>query len=59
MYIKVLYNNTNNEKKSGWAIFEPKTVSSYLKKNEKKRLTETGLEPTAFWLENLPSYPLG
>ena len=47
------------KKSGGWgwggAIFELKTLSSYLK----KRLTETGFEPTTSGLENLPSYPLG
>ena len=41
MYIKVLYNIKYNEKKSGGgAIFEPKTLSSYLKEKRKKK-TET------------------
>ena len=59
MYIKVLHNIKNNKKSGGvvgGAIFEPKSLSSYSKKN---RMTETGLEPTTFGLENLPSCPLG
>ena len=32
------------------AIFEPQTLSMYLKKN-KKKLTEPGLEPTTSGLE--------
>ena len=39
MYIKVLYNIKNNKKnpgKGGGTIFEPKTLSSYLKKRKKK-----------------------
>ena len=38
----------------GGAIFEPKTLSMYLKKDEKikkKKLTEPGLEPTTSGLE--------
>ena len=34
----------------GGAIFEPKTLSMYLKKREKK-VTEPGLEPTTSGLE--------
>ena len=40
----------------GGAIFEPKTLSMYLKKEKekrkkKKKLTEPGFEPTTFGLE--------
>ena len=39
----------------GGAIFEPKTLSMYLKKNKekksKKNVTEPGLEPTTSGLE--------
>ena len=36
----------------GGAIFEPKTLSMYLKKKKKKKcLTEPGLEPTTSGLE--------
>ena len=40
MYIKVLYNIKKNEKKNpgkGGTIFEPKILSSYLKKKERKK----------------------
>ena len=46
MYIKVLYNIKNNEKSRGRgrAIFEPKTLSSYLKKKQvKKRIDRDGI----------------
>ena len=35
----------------GGAIFEPKTLSMYLKKKGKKKVTEPGLEPTTSGLE--------
>ena len=62
MYKKVLY-NIKKMKKCGegeGAIFEPKTLSMYLKKekekkskkkNKKKNLTEPGFEPTTSKLE--------
>ena len=60
MYKKVLY-NINKMKKCGGggkAIFEPKTLSMYLKKEKektskkkKKNLTEPGIEPTTSGLE--------
>ena len=55
MYKKVLYNIKKMKKcwrGRGGAIFEPKTLSIYLKKKKKekvkknKNLTEPGLEPT-------------
>ena len=53
MYKKVLY-NIKKIKKCVWgggAIFEPKTLSMYLKEEKekerkKKKLTEPGFEPT-------------
>ena len=57
MYKKVLYNIKKIKKMwgGGGAIFEPKTLSMYLKKKkkkkEKKNLTEPGIEPTASWIE--------
>ena len=57
MYKKVLY-NIKKIKKCVWgggAIFEPKTLSVYLKKKKKKEvknnLTKPGLEPTTSGLE--------
>ena len=41
----------------GWQYLNQK--HSQVIKKKKKRLTETGLEPTTPGLENLPSYPLG
>ena len=35
MYIKVLYNIKKNKKNVGGAIFEPKTLSMYLKKDKR------------------------
>ena len=53
MYKKVLYNIKKMKKCGGWAIFEPKTLFMYLKKEKekkkvkkKKKLTEPGFEPT-------------
>ena len=56
MYKKVLYNIKKMKKcGGGGAIFEPKTLSMYLKKKKKKKkkkkLTEPGLEPTTSRLE--------
>ena len=57
MYKKVLYNIKKMKKcgGGGWggAIFEPKTLSMYLKKKKKrkKKLTEPGFEPTTFGFE--------
>ena len=56
MYKKVLYNIKKMKKMWGGggegAIFEPKTLSMYLKKEkEKKKLTEPGFEPTTSGLE--------
>ena len=55
MYKKVLYNIKNIKKNVGeGAIFEPKTLSMYLKKEQKKSLkkwTVPGLEPTTSGLE--------
>ena len=57
MYKKVLY-NIKKMKKCGvgegeGAIFEPKTLSMYLKKEKEKNffLTEPGFEPTTSGLE--------
>ena len=56
MYKKVLYNIKKMKKcggggrGGGGAIFEPKTLSMYLKKN-KIKMTEPGLEPTTSRLE--------
>ena len=59
MYKKITYNIKKIKKNmcGGGAIFEPKTLSLYLKKRRKKVrkkrifLTEPGLEPTTSWLE--------
>ena len=57
MYKKVLYNIKKIKKNvgGGGAIFEPKTLSMYLKKEKnktyKKKLTEPRLEPTTSGLE--------
>ena len=55
MYKKVLYNIKKMKKwwgGRGGAIFEPKTLSMYLKKKKKeKKLTEPGLEPTTSGFE--------
>ena len=61
MYIKVLYNIKKNRKNVGrGAIFEPKTLSMYLKQKKgnqkqnqkkKKKLTESELEPITSGLE--------
>ena len=55
MYKKVLYNIKKMKKcwggGGGGAIFEPKTLSMYLKKEKKKNVTEPGLEPTTSGLE--------
>ena len=59
MYKNVLYNIQKIKKCwGGNAIFEPKTLSMYLKKKKKKKskkkniyLTEPGLEPTTSGLE--------
>ena len=60
MYTKVLYNIKEMKKcgegGGGGAIFEPKTLSMYLKKKKKKKvkkknLTEPGLEPTTSGFE--------
>ena len=65
MYKKVLYNIKKMKKcggGDGGAIFEPKTLSLYLKKKKeknskkkkklkKKKLTEPGFEPTTSGLE--------
>ena len=59
MYKKVLYNIKKMKKcgggmGGGGAIFEPKTLSMYLKKEKKKKIkkmTEPGLEPTTSGLE--------
>ena len=61
MYKKVLYNIKKNKKMWGGggvgAIFEPKTLSMYLKKKEikkkvKQKWTEPGFEPATSGLEN-------
>ena len=58
MYKKVLYNIKKMKKcggGGGGAIFEPKTLSMYLKKEKekkgKKKSTEPGFEPTTSGLE--------
>ena len=59
MYKKVLYNIKKIKKMwggGGGTIFEPKTLSMYLKKKKekkrkKKKVTEPGLEPTTSGLE--------
>ena len=62
MYLKVLYNIKKMKKcvgGGGGAIFEPKTLSLYLKKEKekkkvkkkKKSLTEPGFEPTTSGFE--------
>ena len=58
IYKKVLYNikEMKNCGGGGWggAIFEPKTLSMYLKKEKgkkKKKMTEPGFEPTTSGLE--------
>ena len=58
MYKKVLYNIKKIKKNVGGrgrAIFEPKTLSMYLKNKEQNKVkinvTETGLEPTTSALE--------
>ena len=59
MYKKVLYNIKKMKICGGegeGAIFEPKTLSMYLKKEKekkvkKKKLTEPGFEPTTSGLE--------
>ena len=56
MYKKVLYNIKKMKKCAvggGGSIFESKTLSMYLKKEkeEKKKLTEPGFEPTTSGLE--------
>ena len=56
MYKKVLFNIKKMKKMcgGGGAIFEPKTLSMYLKKETKKikkKLTEPGFEPTTSGLE--------
>ena len=53
MYIKVLYNIKKNKKCGGvgGAIFEPKTLSMYLKEIQIKKMTEPELELTTFGLE--------
>ena len=38
MYKKALYNVKNIKKNVGGAIFEPKTLSMYLKKKSKKKM---------------------
>ena len=58
MYKKVLYNIKKIKQmwRTGGAIFEPKTLSMYLKQNnkksKKKNVTQPGLEPTTSWLKN-------
>ena len=55
MYKKVLYNIKKMKKcGGGGAIFEPKTLSMYLKKGKEKKkkiLTEPGFEPSTSGLE--------
>ena len=56
MYKKVLYNIKKIKKtmcagRGGGAIFEPKTLSMYLKRKKRKNMTEPGLEPTTSVLE--------
>ena len=60
MYKKVLYNIKKMKKcvgGGGGAIFEPKTLSMYLKKRKEKKkkkkikMTEPGFEPTTSGLE--------
>ena len=56
MYKKVLHNFKKMKKcGGGGAIFEPKTLSMYLKKKKKskkkKKLKEPGLEPTTSGFE--------
>ena len=57
MYNKVLYNIKKMKKcggGGGGAVFEPKTLSMYLKEEKEKKekkLTEPGFEPTTSGLE--------
>ena len=57
MYKKVLYNIKKMKKcggaGGGGAIFEPKTLSMYLKKEIGKKMTEPRFEPTTSGLETL------
>ena len=50
-YCTILRKLKKNVGGGGRAIFEPKTLSMYLKKKKKKKMTEPGLEPTTSGLE--------